>query len=320
MLFKQWQIRIITLFICYILPCTLLVGQALFHCNGYVMLMIDVNVGLLIYLFYRCNSWELSCLFLRNVYLAAYLAVTIWKTFTATYSSVLTAANYYALILNIVLLLILFRIFYKVRKALKKPETLYKLQFPYKDGTFLVSDAGDGACSSLVNYHYKSVVHSSRSLQNSMRYAVDIVKMNRFGRTAKTLLRKQNKDYESFDEKIYCPLAGEVVEAVDGIPDNTPFPGIQNMNYSVGNHVVIRQQNYYLILGHFKNGSVRVKKGDKVSAGDLLGCSGCSGLSPRPEIHIQLVKSSTDSFWQGAGVPFLFNDTIYPIKNLTIKI
>lgn len=319
MRFNKWQIRVIAIIICYVLPIAILLGEWSLKCNGYLRLIMDIDIGILIYLFYRCNTWELSCVFYRDIYVLIYVIITIFQVVTGNYDTKFSESDKWIGIFAIVESVLLLYVFYTVRKAMKKPKQCMQLDFPYQNGKFLITDAGDGAHSAFVNYHYKSVVHGAHNIQNSMRYAVDIVKINRLGRSAKTILRKNKEDYASFGETIYCPLDGEVVNVVDGIQDNEPFPGMKNLKYNIGNRVVVKNKEYYLILGHFKNGSVRVKKGDAIKRGDVLGCSGCSGLSPRPEIHMQLVKSDTGEYWMGEGVPFVFEDDRYPVKNMVFK-
>ncbi len=59
-----------------------------------------------------------------------------------------------------------------------------------------------------------------------------------------------------------------------------------------GNQVTLKEPNgrYHQWYMHMKNGGVKVKKGQKVSAGDLLGLSGNTGNSTTPHLHIQRMK------------------------------
>jgi murein DD-endopeptidase MepM/ murein hydrolase activator NlpD len=39
-----------------------------------------------------------------------------------------------------------------------------------------------------------------------------------------------------------------------------------------------------------------------VNAGDQVGEAGNSGMSERPHLHMQLMKSETDEYWKGRGI------------------
>ena len=60
-----------------------------------------------------------------------------------------------------------------------------------------------------------------------------------------------------------------------------------------GNNVLIDHGNgEYSSLAHLQRGSVRVKAGDRVSQGDVLGRVGNSGSSDTPHLHYQLMAGT----------------------------
>jgi hypothetical protein len=74
---------------------------------------------------------------------------------------------------------------------------------------------------------------------------------------------------------------------VDGYPDNPPGQADKENNW--GNYVIIYDyRGFYVLLCHFAQNSIKVKKGDKVEKGTLLGLCGNSGYSPQPHIHMQV--------------------------------
>jgi murein DD-endopeptidase MepM/ murein hydrolase activator NlpD len=98
---------------------------------------------------------------------------------------------------------------------------------------------------------------------------------------------KKNEDYYAFGKEIIAPCDGEVVEVVDGVRDNVP--GKFNKVDVAGNYVLLKAaEGEYLFFAHFKNGSVRVKKGDKVKKGQMLGQCGNSGNSSEPHLHFHI--------------------------------
>lgn len=116
--------------------------------------------------------------------------------------------------------------------------------------------------------------------------AFDIVITNKENRSFRTD-GKTNEDYYAFGQPINAPCAGEVVLAVDGVKDN--IPGVLNTLYVPGNTIIIKtSNNEYVFLAHLKQHSVKVKQGDKVKQGQLLGLCGNTGNSSEPHLHFHL--------------------------------
>jgi hypothetical protein len=188
------------------------------------------------------------------------------------------------------------------------------IEFPFKRGLYLITDGGNSRISRLMNYHYYSRVHKRNNTNNSMLYATDIVKLKNEGML---FLPRTNEAYPVFNEKMYAPIDGLVIKAENDIPDNKPYSG--NYPYNTGNTVVIRKGDLYLLLGHLKQGSIRVKEGDQIQAGDLIGTAGNSGWTERPHLHMQLIKSDSNNYWFGKGVCIRYkNKNLY--KNRLIRI
>jgi Membrane proteins related to metalloendopeptidases len=210
---------------------------------------------------------------------------------------------------------------YKIIKASRKPENVLNMEFPFKDGKYLITDGGDGYLCSLMNYHYKSSTHNQHKTQDSMRYAVDIVKMGSYSRTISRLVAfGDNSDYVIFHETIFSPIDGIVVKVQDGVNNNKPFPGKGKLPYNVGNYVVIKNEDYYVIMGHMEQGSILIKEGDYIHVGDKIGLVGNSGLTPRSHLHLQVSKCKDGNYWTAEGVPVLFNQKFYPVKNRVINV
>ncbi len=57
-----------------------------------------------------------------------------------------------------------------------------------------------------------------------------------------------------------------------------------------GNHVVVESTVGHVLLAHFRKGSLRVRAGSKVQAGQPLGNVGNSGNSVAPHLHIQVME------------------------------
>lgn len=111
------------------------------------------------------------------------------------------------------------------------------------------------------------------------------------------------KDYYSWGEPVLAPVDGKVISMVDGLPDNAL--GTKDPLNPAGNHVVIAAtRDKYIFIAHLQQGSVRVKPGQHVVAGQDLGRCGNSGNSDRPHIHMHL--QDTPILNQGQGQNMIF--------------
>ncbi|MEW5807350.1 MAG: M23 family metallopeptidase, partial [Acidobacteriota bacterium] len=75
------------------------------------------------------------------------------------------------------------------------------------------------------------------------------------------------------------------------------------------NFVIIDHGNgEYSLLGHMMNGSIQVKEGDEVKAGDIIGKCGNSGNTFIPHIHYQLMDGANPVKYEVNGLPALFSN------------
>jgi murein DD-endopeptidase MepM/ murein hydrolase activator NlpD len=188
--------------------------------------------------------------------------------------------------------------------------TKTELHLPFSGAWFVVW----GGRSVAQNYHFATV---------DQRFAYDLL-VQRDGSTHAGA-GQRNEDYYCFDQKIVAPAAGTVVAVENGIADNVP--GVMNAQAPLGNHVILDHGNgEFSFLCHFHRGTVAVKKGDGVKAGDLLGRCGNSGHSSEPHLHYHLQDSG--EFGAGHGLPAPFKsyradgkpvDRGEPVKGQTIE-
>lgn len=116
----------------------------------------------------------------------------------------------------------------------------------------------------------------------------------------------RNEDYYCFGEPIVAPGAGMVLDSESNIPDS--LPGEENWDQPYGNYILIDHENgEYSFLGHFRQGTVAVHAGDRVTAGTFLGQCGNTGFSDTPHLHyhIQNTPDFYDQMW-AAGLPIQF--------------
>jgi len=137
------------------------------------------------------------------------------------------------------------------------------------------------------------------------RYAVDFVITDENGKTFQGE-GYYLTDYYAFGKPVLSPVEGSVVEVVDSLPDNPPGKPDKKNNW--GNYVLIYdKRGFYVLICHFKQGSVKVKAGDYVVPGQFLGLCGNSGYSPEPHIHIHV---QTYAVVGSPTMPFSFSSYI----------
>jgi murein DD-endopeptidase MepM/ murein hydrolase activator NlpD len=165
-----------------------------------------------------------------------------------------------------------------------------KMKLPFK-GEWSVTWGGD---TKEQNYHVESVAQKN---------ALDILIKDEQGSTHKGT-GESNEDYYAFGKELYAPCDGEVVLVVDGVKDN--IPGVLNPIYIPGNTVIIKTATgEYAFFAHFKQHSIVVKQGQKVSTGALLGLCGNSGNSSEAHLHFHL--QNTEDMTKATGAKCFFD-------------
>lgn len=174
-------------------------------------------------------------------------------------------------------------------------ETTFRLPFR---GEWLVFWGGQHR---FLNYHYA---------HDHIRYAYDfVVAKNEASFSGDPLL---NESYYAFGKPVLAPADGVVVASVDGIADNVPV-GAMNEAQAAGNVVLIKHANGEVsMIAHLKNGSVKVKAGDPVKAGEQIGECGNSGNSSEPHVHFQATAAGEDP--GSATIPVTFTGGARPVR------
>jgi len=95
------------------------------------------------------------------------------------------------------------------------------------------------------------------------------------------------KDFYCYDSPVVAPADGWVVKILDGIEDNNI--GDVDLANNWGNTIILKHGEYvFSKLSHLKKDTLKIKSGDHVSRGDIIGYCGSSGRSPEPHLHFQV--------------------------------
>ena len=186
-----------------------------------------------------------------------------------------------------------------------------RLMLPFND-TWTVLWGGD---TKELNYHVEVPVQKG---------AFDFIITDATGKAYKTD-SKTNEDYYAFGKNILAACEGEVVLVVDGVKDNSP--GNVNPMFVTGNTVMIKTiKDEYVLYAHFKQQSIKVKEGQFVTQGQILGQCGNSGNSTQPHLHFHIQNVEDMNIATGAKAYFykitvngVFKTDYSPIKDERIQ-
>jgi hypothetical protein len=113
-------------------------------------------------------------------------------------------------------------------------------------------------------------------------------------------------DYYCYGMPVLAPADGVVVYDFDGDPD-VPVGQLGAGTSAGGNEVAIEvAPGEYLVLSHLQPGSITVKVGDRVTAGQAVGKVGNSGNTSEPHLHVHLQDAPPPEL--GEGIPLYFYD------------
>jgi hypothetical protein len=169
----------------------------------------------------------------------------------------------------------------------------------------------NGGSTTLVNAHMMTLEAERFRAYRGQSYAVDLVRTNRLGVRARGVLPRDPAAYAIFGDEVLAPTAGVVIEAVDGCADMPPPEA--DRTHMAGNHVLIDRGDAWVLLGHLRAGSVRVRTGDRVAVGDVLGEVGNSGNTGEPHLHVHAQRRGTRAEpFRGDPVPVTFAGRYLP--------
>ena len=131
----------------------------------------------------------------------------------------------------------------------------------------------------------------------SQRFAIDWVQLRDDGKTFQGD-EKDNKNYLAYGHEAYAVADGIVTETKDGIVENIPGATSRAVPITLetvgGNHVILDiGGGNYAFYAHLQPGSLRVKLGDKVRRGQVVGLVGNSGNSTEPHLHFHIENGSS---------------------------
>ncbi len=144
------------------------------------------------------------------------------------------------------------------------------------------------------------------------RYAIDWVRLGADEKLSHDN-PAENKNYYGYGAEALAVADATVDETRDGLPEMAPFPsgksGSVSFENSTGNYVVLNLgAGRFALYAHLQPGSLRVKKGQRVRAGQVVGLVGSSGSSSFPHLHFHVVDANHPML--ADGLPYVFNSFV----------
>ena len=154
--------------------------------------------------------------------------------------------------------------------------------------------------------HRRALVTTGGGARIAQRFAIDFVQLFPDGRTFSGD-QKDNKSYRCYGAEAFAVADAVVVATKDGIPENIPGPTSRAVPITLetvgGNHVILDLGGgIFAFYAHLQPGSLRVKTGDRVRRGQVVGLVGNSGNSTEPHLHFHL--SDANSPLGSEGIPY----------------
>jgi hypothetical protein len=157
-------------------------------------------------------------------------------------------------------------------------------------------------------HHFSAQITINNTTRVPQRYAQDWVFVDPVSGKVAEGNATLAKNYLGYGREIYSVANGTVVDTLDGLPDieyiyATPPATLET---AAGNYVIVDIGNLkYACYAHMIPGSIRVKKGDSVQEGQIIGLMGNSGNSDLPHLHFQVV-TDTPSFLGAESYPHAY--------------
>ena len=169
--------------------------------------------------------------------------------------------------------------------------------------------------------HRRALIPIEGGMHLAQRFAIDWVQIGPNGQTFSGDV-KDNRNYRAYGATALAVADGIVAEVKDGIPENVP--GVTSRAVAInadtvgGNHVMLDLGGgRFAFYAHLQPGSLRVKLGDRVTRGQVLGLVGNSGNSTEPHLHFHI--SDGPSPLGSEGLPYAITGMAgLPLQNTRV--
>jgi hypothetical protein len=140
--------------------------------------------------------------------------------------------------------------------------------------------------------HRRALIPVGGGAHIAQRFAIDWLQVRESGQSFEGD-RLDNKNYRCYGTDALAVADAAVVAMKDGIPENIPGASSRAVPITLetvgGNHVILDLGGgKFAFYAHLQPGKIRVKVGDHVRKGQVIGLVGNSGNSTEPHLHFHI--------------------------------
>jgi murein DD-endopeptidase MepM/ murein hydrolase activator NlpD len=152
--------------------------------------------------------------------------------------------------------------------------------------------------------HTSALIPSDAGVFLAQRYAIDFIRVE--GISSSRGDASDNASYFIFGDDVIAAAGGRIVAVADGAPENLPGESPPfDPDTALGNYVVeALGDGRFALYAHMQTGSVRVRPGERVQRGQVLGLVGNTGGSSEPHLHFQVMDGASPLL--SNGLPYVF--------------
>jgi peptidase M23-like protein len=162
--------------------------------------------------------------------------------------------------------------------------------------------SADSCCDA--TRHTRAALPVNGRVWLAQRYAVDWEQLDNAHRIYSGP-REKLESYTIFGKPVLAVADATVDSITEGQPEQTPgkYPTNVTLAEADGNSVILDLgQGHYALYAHMQPRSLKVRAGDKVKRGQVLGLVGNTGNSVAPHLHFQLMDGP--SSLASNGLPY----------------
>ena len=163
-----------------------------------------------------------------------------------------------------------------------------------------------GGCCTPYSYHRGATLPLNGTVHVAERFAIDFVQLNDNNMLIDGPMEELSK-LRLFRRRDLFRRRRHRGGTEDGLPEQVPgkLPDDATIQMAAGNHVVVDiGQGRFAFYAHMQPGSVKVKVGDKVATGQVLGLLGNTGNTDTPHLHFHVMDGPSPLL--ANGLPYAF--------------